>query len=495
MYARIAALCAIATGAFAVASCAGSRDEPAVSFAPGTGTGARAPARAAGARSFAYEFGGGKIRHVIVIVQENRSIDNLFNGYKGVDSVQSGSGHGKTYKLRPLSMSVLHDVNHDHIQFLEDYDRGKMDGFDRLIHSSNPKCTDPRNQPSCWLFLGPPYNLEAYSVVPRSESAPYWTMARRYALGDRTFASNNGPSYVSHQYLIAGQANHVAENPGFPTPSPPPPPPLPWGCDAPPTQFVEVLKYGAASPPAFPKAVGVETPGPYPCFSYKTAADTLDAAGVSWAYYAPQIYGNGGDVWSAFDAIWPVRFGPDWVRDVKSPETRILNDIAGNSLPSVAWVVPAFVNSDHQGSGSTTGPQWVASIVNAVGQSPYWNSTAIVVLWDDWGGWYDHVAPPQYKDPQTGAFEGLGFRVPVLVISPYAKHGFVSHKQHEVASSLHLIEAVFGLPSLGGADARADYFADMFDFTQAPSKFAPIPTAMKAADFERQPPSREPPDW
>jgi phospholipase C len=133
-------------------------------------------------------------------------------------------------------------------------------------------------------------------------------------------------------------------------------------------------------------------------------------------------------------------------------------------------------------------------VVNAVGRSKYWNSTAIVVMWDDWGGWYDHVAPRQIPDVSTRAFEGLGFRVPVLVISPYAKAGYISHKPHEIVSSLRLIENVFRLPSLGQADARTDGFNDMFDFTQPPIHFRKIPTTLHATDFLRQRAAFEPPD-
>ncbi|MBV8117713.1 MAG: hypothetical protein JOZ01_07025, partial [Candidatus Eremiobacteraeota bacterium] len=123
----------------------------------------------------------------------------------------------------------------------------------------------------------------------------------------------------------------------------------------------------------------------------------------------------------------------------------------------------------------------------AIGQSNYWGNTAIIVMWDEWGGWYDHVRPPQYPDPVTHAREGLGFRVPVIVISPYAKAGYISHQQHEVASTLHFIEETFGLGNLGLADTRADGFDDMFDFTQPPIVFQPIPTLRKAEYFIRHP--------
>ena len=241
--------------------------------------------------------------------------------------------------------------------------------------------------------------------------------------------------------------------------------------DAEPTQTY-VLHYGQAKPPVFSKATGTESVGPFPCFSYATAARLLDGAGVSWSYYAPAIGGvDQGEIWSAFDAIWPVRYGRDWVRNVKSPETTIFNDIAAKKLPAVSWVVPSWINSDHAGSRSLTGPDWVGSVVNAIGESPYWQHTAIVVMWDEWGGWFDHVVPPQVPDPHTHAYEGFGFRVPVIVLSPYAKPGYVSHKRHEIASTLHFIEAVFGLPSLNGADARSDQFGDMFDFSQTPLQF------------------------
>jgi phospholipase C len=417
-------------------------------------------------------------------MQENRSVDNLFHGFPGADTVSSGDGHGKKYTLKPVSLANGWDISHGHTQFLEDYDRGKNDGWDLEFDKFKQSCKNPFNEPNCWLFYGPPYLRFAFSYVPRSETAPYWTMASQYAFGDRTFASNNGPSYPSHQYMISGQSGHVADNPGT----------GPWGCDAPPTATTMVLKYGTTHPPAFSPPTGLEINGPFPCFQYASIAQALDQHGISWGYYAPAPGANGGVVWSAFDAIWAVRFGTDWTDNVKSPETRVLNDVASRTLPQVVWVTPAFVNSDHAGSNSATGPQWVASIVNAIGQSPYWSTTAIVILWDDWGGWYDHVVPRQYPNPQTRVYEGLGYRVPLIVVSPYAKHGYVSHQRHEIASSLHFIESVFGLPSLGGADARADDLSDMFDFSQSPVPFQPIPARMKAADFLRQPPSFKAPD-
>jgi phospholipase C len=391
--------------------------------------------------------------------------------------------------------TLTNDPTHTHLQFLVDYAGGKNDGFDQQIAGINglsgPPCkyappgADPRNYPKCWIVRE---TYAVYSYVPQSFVQPYWTMAARYALADRMFASNNGPSYPSHQMMIAGQSDHVTEVPFGGDP-------YIWGCDGSGSSTV-VLQFGSTNPAYYSKATGLEAVGPAPCFSYETAATVLDRAGISWRYYAPAIGRNYGAVWSAFDAIDPVRHGPDWHNDVISPGSRILTDIASGRLASVSWIVPSLANSDHPSPISTVGdgPDWVASIVNAVGQSKYWKNTAILITWDEWGGLYDHVVPPQYADPITGAYEGLGYRVPLIVVSPWAKHGYVSHVQHETASTLRFIEDTFHLRPFSVADARADGLQDMFDYAQTPGPFVPIPAAYTARYFLDQKLSREPPD-
>jgi hypothetical protein len=138
----------------------------------------------------------------------------------------------------------------------------------------------------------------------------------------------------------------------------------------------------------------------------------------------------------------------------------VLTDIANGKLAQVTWIVPAFNNSDHPGAPAQ-GPDWVASIVNAIGASKFWNSTTIFIAWDDWGGFYDHVPPPQTDDM------GLGFRVPVIVVGPYARRGYISHVTHESSGFLRYMEEVFGLPSLGTRDSNADDFHDCFDYDAA----------------------------
>jgi len=259
---------------------------------------------------------------------------------------------------------------------------------------------------------------------------------------------------------------------------------MPWGCDAPAgtvTSTVDANRH---------RSFGG---GPFPCFTqFRTLADTLDAKGVSWKYYAPSVNVFGGNIWSEFDAIANVRRGADWSRNVISPQTRAIYDTRNGVLPSVSWVIPDASDSDHPGFGET-GPSWVAAVVNTIGRSRYWKSTAIVVLWDDWGGWYDDLRPPQLD------YRGLGIRVPCIVISPYAKAHYVSHTRYEFGSVVKLVEEVFGLPALGSAaagytDVRAKSMLDVFNFRQQPRAFVPIPADKPASYFLTRPPSLAPPD-
>jgi len=158
-------------------------------------------------------------------------------------------------------------------------------------------------------------------------------------------------------------------------------------------------------------------------------------------------------------------------------------------LPAVSWITPTCKNSDHAGCAGKTGPAWVASLVNAVGESPYWKSTAIFVIWDDYGGWYDHV-PPRMLD-----YDGLGFRSPLLVVSPYAKLGYISHVHYEFSSILRFVEDRFGLRALAASDARATSpAADCFNFKQKPREFKPFRTLPGKDYFIQQPPDLRPPD-
>jgi phospholipase C len=394
-----------------------------------------------------------QLQHVIVIVQENRSFDNLFHGFPGADTVSSGqTSTGLTVPLVPRPFITAFDPGHGHLDFLTDANGGRLNGFD--LESWGPQTIRP-----------PPYF--AYSYLPRSVIGPYWQMALQYTVADRMFQSNAGPSYPAHQYLIAGQSELADENPQLPQGGTPRQRSA-WGCDDPPGTLVPTV------------APGGDGPGFFPCVEYTTLGDLMDARGISWAYYAPVIAARaGGFTWSAFDAVKHVRFGSDWHRSVLSPQTRVLDAIATGNLRDVSWVVPDWPTSDHALATDGSGPMWVAAIVNAVGGSRYWQDTAVIVTWDDWGGWYDHVAPPRLDDM------GLGFRVPLVVVAAYAKRGYVSHVQHEFGSILRLIEERFALGTLGTRDALSDDLSDCFDFSRKPARFTPIASASVRFDSNR----------
>jgi phospholipase C len=404
---------------------------------------------------------GKYIKHVVVIVQENRSFNDIFAGFKGADSAMYGYTHtGAKVRLRAITFKGP-DILHNWGNAMADWNHGRMDGFDRSQYVS-----------------GRPAGTYTYAYLQRKQVAPYWTMAREYVLADHMFPTMFGPTFTAHIDLIASTTNLTPDEAEVDGPTG-----QPWGCDAPAGTTTFLLN---------PQRVE-SGDGPFPCFTqYNTMAQTLDAAGVSWKYYAPTVQA-GGRLYTPFAAIRDVRYGPDWKRNVISPQTKVLTDAANGRLPQVSWVIPDLADSDHAGSNSDKGPSWVAGVVNAVGQSQYWNTTAIVVLWDDWGGWYDNVSPPQLD------FVGLGIRVPCIIISPYAKSARVSHTQYEFGSVLRFIEETFQLPSLGPVargytDTRANSLVDAFDFAQQPRRFRPIPAPFPPEYFLTQKPSGIPPD-
>jgi phospholipase C len=256
-----------------------------------------------------------------------------------------------------------------------------------------------------------------------------------------------------------------------------------WGCGAPPGNTISLLtEQGVLLPYA----------GPSPCLTYPTPTmgDLMDAAGVTWKYYTPPyVEKTSGALWNAFAAISEVYNGPDWTTNVSMPECTIFTDITNGALPQVSWVVPEQKNSDHPGGPNSidNGPKWVGAVVDAVGKSQYWNSTAIVITWDDWGGFYDHE-PPAFFDTMGG----LGFRVPLIVVSPFVPKGEISHTQYEFGSILKFVEDTFALGSMRTTDVRATSIADMFDLHKAPRRFkkvdAPGPeTFCKNGNDEREP--------
>ena len=408
-----------------------------------------------------------KIQHVVVVFQENRTPDNLFHGLPNADIANSGvNSLGQTIPLQPIPLANRYDLGHRHNDFLRMYDNGKMDGADK-VSGCNP------NQAGC------PPNPQFQYVNP-SDVAPYFQLAQQYTFGDRMFQTNQGPSFPAHQFIISGTSAPTATSTLFAAENTN----LGAGCTATPAAWVWMID-----------ASGAESSKMYPCFEHPTLIDLLDSAGKSWKYYTPSNAG----IWVGPNAIQhicapanSVCTGPDWVNNVVLNNTQVLTDISSGRLPAVSWVIPTGQASDHPGNNNGTGPSWVASIVNAIGGSSYWSNTAVIITWDDWGGWYDHVPPPKVIEDRTSWGSGYvyGFRVPLIIVSPYVKAGYVSHVTHDFGSILKFIEQIFSLPSLGYADAAADDLSDCFNFGQTPLQFHSIAAPLSAEHFlnDRTPP-------
>lgn len=404
-----------------------------------------------------------QIQHVVVIFQENRTPDNLFHDpvliSRGADIASSGTNSsGHQVQLLQNDLVTPYDLGHSHAEFVRMFDGGRMDGADQVTIQCLPgvtNCAPPNPQ---------------FTYVNPSEAQPYFQLAEQYTFGDRMFQTNQGPSFPAHQFIISGTSAptaistlFAAENPtnfGM------------TGCIAAVGNFVRLIDPN-----------GSESLTAYPCFEHATLTDLLDAAGISWRYYAP----SAGLMWTAPNAIRHICqpeiqaaqitcTGTSWA-NVVIPANQVLSDIANHQLATVSWVIPAGTFSDHAQVTTSAGPSWVGSIVNSIGDSDYWNSTAIFITWDDWGGWYDHVAPRV-----VNSYE-YGFRVPLIVVSPFAKPGYISHVTHDFGSILKFIERLYGLPSLGYADAPADDLSDCFNFSQTPIKFQTIPTALNGQFF------------
>ena len=434
------------------------------------------------------------IERVVVIFQENRSTDNLFHDpvliARGADIASSGMNTlGQTITLTPIDLGTTgadpqdYDLGHGHPDFVNMYDGGKMDGANLVgcIEQETPTVINcpPGSHPN-WSF----------KYVNPDDVQPYFALAEQYTFADRMFQTNEGPSFPAHQFILAGTSAPSAGSALFASENPYIAGGGPVGCIAPAGMTVTMIN-----------PLGSETAAPaeYPCFDHPTLTDLLEADGLTWRYYAP----SAGSIWTAPDAIEHicqqqtvkgklVCEGPEWTQNVVIPQSQILTDIANGQLAQVTWVIPNGLSSDHALSNDGSGPSWVASVVNAIGNSPFWANTAIIITWDDWGGWYDHVAPKVIDDGTSwGSGYVYGFRVPMVVVSPYAKSQYISHVTHDFGSILKFIETTFKLPSLGYADAPADDLSDCFDLTQSPISFHTVPAQLNAAFFinDKRPPT------
>jgi phospholipase C len=365
------------------------------------------------------------IKHVVFIVKENRSFDNYFGTFPGANGATQGTlSNGQQITLQHMPDAPPHDSDHTWYSSLMAEDNGKMDRFD-LIPLGNVDG-----------------DLMAYSQLTEADIPNYFAYAKNFVLADNMYSSLHGPSMPNHLYTIAATSDGDISTPieGSKNWS--------WGCDGDNRNMqVEVMdKEGHITLQ-------------FPCFDFTTLADVLDTAQVSWKYYAPPE-GERGYQYSSFNEIKHIRYGNDWNNVV--PESQFIQDASSGKLPAVSWVVTGYAN-EHPPHPTCFGENWTVRQINAIMQGPDWASTAIFLVWDDFGGLYDHVVPPSVD------MFGLGIRVPLLIISPYAKPGYISHTAYEHSGVLRFIEETFGLPNLGNRDVTANDMMDSFDFTQDPN--------------------------
>jgi phospholipase C len=385
--------------------------------------------------------GFSKINHVIYLVQENHSFDNYFGTFPGADGFTPGTClpklPGSTACVKPFHMPPKEpfcDLSHEWTAAHAGYDNGKMDGF-------------------VWAE-GTPYTIGYYN---ERDIPNYWTYARHFTLCDRFFSSLNGPSLPNHLYTVAAQSGGLVVN----------------------VFTIRDVEKVMDDPDGF---------------SFATMVNLFSKASISWKYYVetqpvpatspylptgrsasnefpnPKKY----SLWNPLPAFGKFRSNPAFMAHLVDLK-QYFYDLAHGSLPEVSWITPDFNDSEHPPEPTAPvaqGMWYVTSIVNALMTSPYWKDTVVFLTWDDYGGFYDHVPPP----PQD-AF-GYGPRVPAIVISAYAKPGYICDETYDFTSPLKFIEERFNLPYLTARDHHANDMRDVFDFDQTPNApfVIPIPS-------------------
>ena len=397
------------------------------------------------------------IKRVIYIIKENRTFDHMFGALPGVDGVSVGMDRGTERPLTPATRgAIAQDIEHCYDCAIEAWNEGKMDGFNRDEASDR----------------------DAYTQFRPEDLGNYLHWADQYVLLDNHFTSAHGPSFPNHLFAIAGQAGGAFENPTqdnrelerrhrqtglFKA----------WGCDS-----LSNAQVGVKDDQGNMRQV-------FPCFDIETVGDLLDRKQIPWACYSATPYQNG-YLWNAFSAISHVRHDEErWAQHI-FPVDDLIKDIDEGRLPPVTWVTPRFEVSEHPEYNFCWGEYWTTGVLNALMRSSSWKETAVFLTWDDYGGFYDHVPPPQ-----VDVF-GFGIRSPMLVLSAYAKQGHVSHELGDFASPVRFIQDNWGLPQLADRDRRATPLFDAFDFDQRPrhGETRPFPQDCTGEMFPNEPPRR-----
>jgi phospholipase C len=382
------------------------------------------------------------IDNIIIIVQENHSFDNYFGTYPNANGIPANTMlplvPGGPLVLKPFlaKTKTPHDLQHAWVAAALAYDNGLMDGFYwsayiesaayygqsitvpqpdpnlvQIAPTPTPTPTPPNSPPK-----QPSWAINALSYYDSTVIPNYWNYAQNYTLCDNFFSALRGPSLPNHLYTVAAQSGEVVRN------------------------YSHTYKL---------------------TYSFPEIMDELLQAGVSWKYYTGQPNPHVQGVWNPLPGFPQITSNPAQFANVVST-SQFYTDIKNLTLPQVCWLIPSGQNSEHPPHDITIGMAYVTKLVNTVMQSKYWQNCAIIITWDDYGGFYDHVPPIQTDQ------NGFGFRVPCLVISPYALSNTIVHTQYDLTSILKFIETKFVLSSLTGRDSAANNMLDCFNFTQTP---------------------------
>ena len=381
------------------------------------------------------------IKRVIYVMLENRSFNNVFGAFPGVEGTSTGVSFGKETPLTPCPDWLPGDLPHDRSAYLSCYNNGKLDGFGTGQY-------------------GPVW---AYTQMHPAQIPNYWEWAHEYALSDHFFASVAGPSFPNHFFFVAGTSGGVIDNPenievrreGKKTYKS-------WGCDAIGNDVFVFTKDDQGN------LTKHDT-----CFSFPTVGQQLSHRGIDWAFYSA-VPGEPGYFWNAYNGVSEVFHSDLWHQHTRSVDN-IMNDIKASKLPPVTWVTPRFELSDHPPGSTAFSHNWISDIVDAVMMSDMWEHTAIFLTWDEWGGFYDPVMPPQVDQV------GMGFRVPLLTISPYTPRGLIDTEIGEFSTPLRFIEDNWGLPHLTARIAKTHDMSHLFDFKKSPRP--PQPSRKRAKTF------------
>ncbi len=392
------------------------------------------------------------VQHVVIIVRENHSFDNIFGRFPGADGTRFAHRGRKRIKMIETPDSLLHDLGHGGKSAKRAIDGGRMDGFYRIA------------------FAKQNGQDVADSQYFKRDVPNYWAYATHFALADHLFSTILSSSFPNHLVLVTGQSAHTMDNPSVDKQTQP----RSWGCDAQTDTLVQTYSGGR-----FRKV--------FPCFNMQTLADEANDAQVSWKYYASPIH-HFGYIWNTFDAIRHIRNSSQWSTNVLPP-AQFDQDVDTGNLPAISWLSSDLSTSEHPPSSECAGENWTVKRINQIMRSPLWSSTVIIVTWDDFGGFYDHVAPPHQ------AAYRLGPRVPLLVISPYAKPGYIDHRRLDFRSILTYIEDTFNLPHKAAFDRTTGSIAHMLDYSQTPMAPLLLNRRTCPAPSGGQPPNYSQPAW